>query len=160
MEEGEWVQNKISDDAAKLYALNDKGLIAAEMPIENFLKGPFVFELDGTKTRIELLEGGVSGAAQGINAEGVVVGVSNDPHGEEGGPHAFVWKDGKTTPLDLPKETYYSMAAAINDSGQIAGYADVTFPGETTKNEETGEEEPVVKAVGLVWSASKKSPTK
>ena len=48
--------------------------------------------------------------------------MSDDPHGGEGGPQAFIWREGVVEPLKLLKGTVDSSAMAINQEGAIAGF--------------------------------------
>jgi uncharacterized membrane protein len=120
-EEG-WQQKLIRDSAFYLRDMNDAGLIAGVIS-KGVLRLPCYFDLDKKIKMIDLLPGDESGEACGVNAEGVIVGISDDPHGPVGGPQGFVWKAGQTTPLNLG-DAPFSSALGINDAGQIAGMVD------------------------------------
>lgn len=154
----DWRREKLGPGGIRIHAISDEGLLVGEMTIEGARnKGPVVIDLEGKKTQIDLYEGDESGAAYDVNADGIVVGVSNDPHGKEGGPHAFMWKAGEVLPIDFPEQTVYSLANCINENGQIAGYADVELPGQEYEDSDTGEKEPLVKVLGFIWSPKKSS---
>ncbi|MFN3194003.1 MAG: hypothetical protein ACE361_26065 [Aureliella sp.] len=150
--DGSWERRQLSTQQAYLSAMNNKGTIVGSISATLGKKSPVSFDLQGKMTQIDMLEGTVSGYAYDVSSDGIVVGVCNDPAGPEGGPHAFVWKEGKTTPLPMPKETVYSYANAINDAGQIVGFADITFS--DRKDEESGE--PLVKTLGFLWKSNPK----
>ena len=118
---GEWVRKKLTDEQPKLKDINDQGEIvgvtSGEVPIR-----ACVIHIDGKLELIDLLPDDESNIAYGINNAGTVVGMSDDPHGGEGGPQAFVWRDGVVTPLKLLKGTVDSSALAINQDGAIAGF--------------------------------------
>lgn len=153
LSESGWQQRLHSQEQAHLHAMNNAGVIVADILQENGGKAPCYFDTDGKLHYIDLLPGDVAGTAYGVNVAGIIVGVSDDPHGTDGGPQAFIWKDGKTQPLIMPKETMFSTAMAINDRGQIAGFADVTLPDQTEEDPETGQQIPLVKAMGIIWAA-------
>ncbi|MEM8732896.1 MAG: hypothetical protein AAGG44_01650 [Planctomycetota bacterium] len=146
-DDGIWERKLLSAEQAHLHAINNDGLIVGSVTAPRGKKSPVLFDAEGKMTSIDLLDGTVSGIAFDVSSTGVVVGTCDDPPGPDGGPHAFVWKQGKTIPLMMPKETVYSYANAINDAGQIAGFADITFP--ERKDEESGE--PLVKTLGFLW---------
>jgi probable HAF family extracellular repeat protein len=72
--------------------------------------------------------GGDFSSAYGVNNVGQVVGASALPTGLL--PHACLWDNGAITDLNslLPEGTGWELwqASAINDSGQIVGYGDVS----------------------------------
>ena len=84
----------------------------------------------GKVTLIDLLRGDESNEAYGITSDGIVVGLSDDPTGKDGGPTAFMFKDGVVSPLLMPKETIHSAALGISDSGAICGYLSAETAGE------------------------------
>lgn len=150
--DGTWQRSQISSEQYRLRDMNNAGQIVGDLSIQ-VKRLPVTISPDGTETRIELLPDDFSGEAFGINDEGIVVGLSDDPPGgDEGGPQAFVWRDGKTTPLEMLEATSYSAALAINDHGQIGGFADITFPDQVIKDPETDESEPLVKTLGILWT--------
>jgi uncharacterized membrane protein len=152
LKDGQWTRTKVCDDQMRLHAMNDGGIMAGDI---NDVRGrlPCRIDLEGNVTRLGLLPGDVAGEAWGIDPRGVIVGLSDDPHGPEGGPQACVWKEGKESPLPLPDGCLFGMAVSINSKGQIAGMTDMPFSDKLIMNPETGEEEPLIKAVGFVWTA-------
>ncbi|MCA9133840.1 MAG: hypothetical protein KDA45_11825 [Planctomycetales bacterium] len=149
MQGDEWLLKPLSDEQMHLKDLNDAGEMACALTVQN-LRQPCHIDSRGKLTRIALFPGDVSGEARGIDAEGTVVGFSDAPHGPEGGPRAFVWRNGQTESLALPASSVFSAAMSINDRGQIAGMLDVTLPAP----EQTGDaaEEPQVKTLAFRWS--------
>jgi probable HAF family extracellular repeat protein len=115
--DGKWERKKLSDDQFKLKDINDRGLIVGSTSTH-----PVIIDPDGKVTEIELLPGDETGCAYGVNNEGIVVGLSDDPHGADGGPQAFIYRDGAVSPLKLRANTFYSAALAINHDGAIGGY--------------------------------------
>lgn len=74
--------------------------------------------------------GPVSGIANAINDNGVIVGTS--------GTTGFVAVNGSVTNLsDVPGGTTSSIASSINNSGQIAGYSSGTTTGSSSANRAT-----------------------
>lgn len=123
-EEG-WKQKLIRDAAFFLHDMNDAGLIVGSIS-KNAQRVPCYLDVDNKLKMIDLLPGDQSGEAWGVDASGTIVGVSEDPHGPTGGPHAFMWKAGKTTAIELG-DAPYSSAQGINESGQIAGMVDTVI---------------------------------
>jgi probable HAF family extracellular repeat protein len=75
--------------------------------------------------KLPLLATGMWGNALGVNSAGVVVGWSQT---KGGNPHAMMWRaDAQgvvtTTDLGILQGEAQSMAAAVNDSLQVAGFA-------------------------------------
>ena len=83
---------------------------------------------DGQPTRLPPLAGDWEGEAFGINAHGLIVGVSRarGAIGDQRGglvESAVVWdRSGAPRRLDLPRGFEEGMALAINDRGQVAGF--------------------------------------
>ncbi|MFK7736275.1 MAG: hypothetical protein AB8B50_09615 [Pirellulaceae bacterium] len=148
---GKWQSEKLNDAQPHLHAVNNSGLIVGSITIASGKRVPRVFTGEGEMIEIDLLPGTAAGVAYSVNSEGFVVGTCDDPSGPDGGPHAFVWKDGKTLPLALPETTYFSFAESINDKGQVAGFADITFPNRKSE-EPAAEGEPLVKTLGFIWT--------
>ncbi len=118
---GEWIRRKISDEQPKLKDINNAGTVVGSFKIDGILRACLV-NLQGKITLIDLLPGDESNEAYGITSDGVVVGLSDAPMGRDGGPTAFVFKDGVVSPLPMPKNTIHSAALGISDSGAICGY--------------------------------------
>lgn len=150
-----WTRKQISKEQFKLQGVNNRGEIVGNLSSPSG-KIPCHISLEGKVTQIELLPEDVAGEAWGINSAGTIVGFSDDPTGPEGGPVPFVWQNGQTRPLPLPKSTVFGMAFDINDKGQVAGLADFTLEDETIENPETGEQVPVEKTLGFIWSPAQK----
>jgi probable HAF family extracellular repeat protein len=148
---GKWQSEKLNEAQPHLHAINNSGLIVGSITLASGKRVPRAFTRDGEMVEIELLPGTQSGVAYSVNSDGFVVGTCDDPSGPDGGPHAFVWKDGKTLPLALPETTYFSFAESINDRGQIAGFADITFPDRKSEDAESSDE-PLVKTLGFIWT--------
>lgn len=68
--------------------------------------------------------GGPTSNAQDINDRGQIVGSSGLPSDPTQSSHAFLWQNGKMTDLGKLPNGIYSMALAINERGQIAGWSD------------------------------------
>ncbi len=114
---GKWERRKLSDDQFKLKDMNDHGVIVGCSSTH-----PCMIDAGGKLTKLELLPGDESGCAYGVNNDGMIVGLSDDPHGAEGGPQATWWRDGKALPLRLRANTLYSAALALNANGAVGGY--------------------------------------
>lgn len=125
LEQG-WSSRKLSEDYLRLHDMNNEGVIVGDQSAGAH-RLPVIVSPEGKFTRIDLLPGDDSGIAHGINANGLVVGLSEDPVGPEGGPQAFLWEEGETRRIEFPAATEYSTALGINDRGQIVGLADFTF---------------------------------
>ena len=120
--DGKWERQKLSDEQPKLKDMNDDGIIVGSTSGE--LK-PRACKIDreGKFEIMELLEGDESNVAYGINNAGTIVGMSDDPHGPEGAPRAFIMENGKVKPLRLLRGSESeSSAMAINQDGAIAGF--------------------------------------
>lgn len=147
----EWVNRKVCDKEFRLKDLNNQGMITGAVnptTANSIGKRPCWIDAQGNLHLIKLLPGDVSGEALGIDESGLIVGFSDDAHGPEGGPQAFVYRDGKTTPLSLPVGTQFSSALAINARGQIGGMLDVTFPAANN----SANDDPIIKTLGFVWT--------
>ncbi len=118
---GEWERKKLSDEQPKLKDMNDKGIIVGVTSGDSVGRA-CVIDTEGKLELIDLLPDDESNIAYGINNAGTVVGMSDDPHGGEGGPQAFIWREGVVEPLKLLKGTVDSSAMAINQEGAIAGF--------------------------------------
>ena len=100
-------------------AINPFGVIVGWSETASGMRHAFIWK-NGVMTDIGTL-GGATSEARGINRAGVVVGHSATASGER---HAFRWKDGVFKDLHTRSgalDRIYSLAAAINTSGQIAG---------------------------------------
>jgi probable HAF family extracellular repeat protein len=86
---------------------------------------------NGEMTDLGTLPGDVASLATNINSKTQVVGPSFDASGN---PRAFLWQDGVMTDLNtlIPADSPFFLveALAINDRGQITGYALVKATGE------------------------------
>lgn len=137
--DGKWERELLNEEQLHLRDINDSGMIAGSINTRLGLRQPRVVGVDGQLQEVKLLPGDESGEMWGINAEGIVVGFSDDPHGADGGPQAIMWKDGKTTAINLG-EGVYSLASGINDEGYITGLVEV-LPASSDATGEAGDEE-------------------
>jgi len=90
------------------------------------LGDPFVIRWDGAVPQVLPVHGAVV-AAGGVNSMGDVVGLSRDqasPAGYLPEGHAWLYSNGVLTDLPTPDGFVGAGAMAINDAGQIAGYAE------------------------------------
>ena len=151
--DGVWKRHLVSDDQMSLSGMNDAGQIAGVM-IREALRLPCMVDVSGQVVLIDLLPGDVSGEARGINSAGTIVGFSDDPAGPQGGPLAFVWQQGTTSPLALPAETTASAAFGINEQGQIAGLLDVPDADSKSKPiaDADGDEASDVQTLAFRWT--------
>lgn len=148
---GQWKRRPVSDEQLVLRDMNNRGEIAGTYTGRNG-RDPCFVDAAGKLVRIGIFAGDVSGEARGVNAEGTVVGFSDDPGGPEGGPQAFVWSAGKSRAMALPEETVFSSAFGINDRGQIAGLLDVTLSPAPPRGEATKPAEATVKTLAFRWT--------
>ena len=95
------------------YAINSKAVVAG------YNDNASTFARDGTVTSLGTLGGPLS-FAYGINTHGVVVGMAYDTAFKQ---RAFRWADGTMGELEQPGASIGSTASAINDNGQVAGFA-------------------------------------
>ncbi len=120
-ESGSWERTKLSEDQPKLKDINDHGVMVGVTSGE--LNGlPCRIDADGKIETLDLLPGDETGAAYGINNDGVIVGMSDDPRGGEGGPQAFICENGTVAPLLLLRQSTDSAALSINQNGDVAGF--------------------------------------
>ena len=120
--DGEWTRKKLSDDQPKLKDINDQGTIVGTTSGELRPRACWV-NTEGKIELIDLLPGDDSNIAYAINNAGTIVGLSDDPAGNDGAPQAFVWENGVVKPLRLFRESEGESAAlAINQDGAIAGF--------------------------------------
>lgn len=153
--DGQWKRELVSDDQMYVCAMNNAGQIAGVIT-RDAVRLPCTVDLSGKVTLIDLLPGDVSGEARGINSAGTIVGFSDDPPGVEGGPLAFVWKNGVTSELALPVETTASAAFGINEQGQIAGLLDVPDADDVSDSnsdaDSAGEDAADVQTLAFRWT--------
>ncbi len=116
-----WQYRKRNDQQMRVANINDDGVIAGTCLVDRNLRA-CVLDADGQFTLLELPDGDTSSAATDINNQGIVVGYSDDPPGPDGGPTAFVARDGTLIPVEFPVTAIFSAANTINDAGQIGGY--------------------------------------
>ena len=147
-----WVNRKVCAKEFRLKDINNRGMIVGAVnptTSNNISLRPCWVDEQGALHLIKLFPGDVSGEALGIDESGTVVGFSDDPPGPDGGPQAFIYRDGLTKQLELPPQTHFSSAQAINSHGQIGGMMDVTIP---PANKQEPNSEPIVKTLGFVWT--------
>lgn len=126
VKDGSWTRRLVSDDAGRIKDMNNRGDVVMNITSPEG-PHPFWFNSDGIKTAIELLPGDVTGQAQAIDENRVVVGLSDDPAGPVGGPEAFVWQEGKTSSPSYAQNAFYSASYASNAKGQVGGLIDVVI---------------------------------
>lgn len=103
-------------------AITGSGSILGETPVGNTW-APTIWS-QGTTTQLGLPTGYSGGQAVATNASGAVVGDVNTPGGIG---HAFLYQNGQMTDLgSLGGPSAFSMAAAVNSSGQVTGSADMS----------------------------------
>jgi len=100
-------------------AINNKGQVVGTYRI-NEQQFPFLYE-DGLFTTLPV----PNGSPSGINDRGDIVGSLFD----SAGTHGFLYSRGVLTLIDVP-DVYASVAADINNRGQVVGYYRTT-PGAT-----------------------------
>jgi probable HAF family extracellular repeat protein len=90
--------------------------------------------VDGVRTDLGALPGpaGLSSATTWISGSGLIAGVSEngevDPFTGIQSVHGVVWENGKISDLGTLKGGYESVANAINNAGEVAGYANNALP--------------------------------
>lgn len=111
--------------SSRASAINNRGQIAGVADSED---GSFAF-LYSTSTGMQnlgALPGGVSSRAEGVNDEGMVVGGSIVGDSPLPMFHAFLYSAGSMEDLG-PLNGSFSVGQAINDSGQVVGWANAGF---------------------------------
>lgn len=121
LKDGLWERRRVSEEQFKLQDINESSTIVGSIAQE---KGPRAVRItsEGEITKIDLLTGDESNVACGINKLGDIVGFSDDPHGGEGGPQAFIFRNDKLMEMPLPDDTVDSAALCINNDGVIGGF--------------------------------------
>lgn len=100
-------------------AISESGVVAGARLDSSGTEHAFYY--DGTLHDLPALSGFAHGAATGINNAGAIVGYSR-PDPSSGAYHAFLWQSGTMTDLGtIPGYDFWTIACAINNSGQIAG---------------------------------------
>ena len=105
---------QIAPASSSPIGVNDRGDV-----IGNYSNSTGFFWHAGKLTNLGELPGASYAYASAINASGAVVGYSGASSSTGSWSHAFVWRDGKLTAL--PDLGSSGQAAAINDSGTVAG---------------------------------------
>ncbi len=107
--------------------LNNRGQVAGN----DYPSGAFIWE-GGVRTDLGHLPGGDNSLAWAINNHGQVVGASNVAPNDIGPHqyHAFIWENGQmldlgTFPPPAGERPVQSSAIAINEQGDIVGWAEV-----------------------------------
>lgn len=104
--------------------MNDSGLVVGASSASAFEAQATVWDSTGARTSLPTLVNGRASVAYGINASGVAVGYSTTTSelGVQTNLRAVEWSGGVLTELpQLTGDTGYSIAASINDSGNIVG---------------------------------------
>jgi len=105
-------------------SVNNRNQVVGESTVDG--THGFIWE-DGVMLQLpDLIQGTGATFARDINNRGQIVGESVSNQNAVGGaPHAVLWNDRNSAPLDLGTlaGTERSTAAAINDRGLIAGYS-------------------------------------
>ncbi|HEX8479632.1 MAG TPA: DUF3466 family protein [Telluria sp.] len=101
--------------------MNEAGAVAGNLGTVTGAEHAFLYQ-HGVMQDI-----GVAFAA-GVNASGAVVGRKPDPAGS--GSTAFVYHDGVVTELGQLDRGNMSLAAAINDAGQVVGESNIAVDGQ------------------------------
>lgn len=103
------------------YWMNDRGQVVGGSNLPgDIISHPFIWSRENGMQ--DLGDEGDYGHADFINAEGEVVGLSEDASQER---RAFYWRDGKMTNLGTVGTDKDSEAIAINSSGFVVGVAGV-----------------------------------
>lgn len=154
-EDGEWKRRMVSSEQMHLHAMNNSGVIAADLS-ENGKKLPCRADLEGNVLQLKMPGEDMTGEASDVNEAGVLIGVTDNTTSPDGGPKPVIWRNEQPESIPLPDGSVYGAAYGINDLGQIVGLTDVVFKNELVDNPETGEQEPLVKSVGFLWTPLKK----
>ena len=155
---GQWQREALSENQLRLGDINDAGMLTGSCLVGSARRA-FVITPQREFMVLEPLEGDEAAGGTDVNNEGTVVGYSDDPHGPEGGPTAFVWKAGDVEKLEIPGDPYFSWAAAINNAGDIAGYLTPRPAADATEDENGGAKEPDASELEQTVSFLLKGPT-
>lgn len=118
---GEWQRRKISDEQFAIKDMNDHGVMVGSIH-DGLVFSACSIDLNGKLVKYKPLANDESCHAYGVNNAGMIIGMSDDPHGGEGGPQAVKFSSGKAIAIPFPEDTLDSSALAINQSGAIAGF--------------------------------------
>ncbi|MCA9190894.1 MAG: hypothetical protein KDB03_03990 [Planctomycetales bacterium] len=143
-----WKRHLVSDEQLWLGGINNSGTIGGGI-LQPHGRMPCLFDASGKMQSIQLLAGDVTGEIWGVDAAGIAYGISDDPHGPEGGPVAIAWHSGETTRLPLGSNSIFNAAYCVHSSGTVGGLMDVTYPGKNA-------EEPTVRTVGFILQPIRK----
>jgi probable HAF family extracellular repeat protein len=133
-----WENGKMTDlgtlggDYSRANGINDAGQVVGAADTAEGAVHPFLWD-HGMMIDLGLLPGFNGGRAIRINAKGQVAGFGQDPIGTPTATskvpvrHAFLWENGKLTDLGL-LGGLSSLAFAVNNRGQVVGWADVAAP--------------------------------
>lgn len=149
--EDDWQRELISDEQMHLKDMNNRGEMAVASTVAS-TRIPCLVRPNGEIVRIALFAGDASGEAHGINDDGLIVGFSDDPHGPDGGPRAFIWSDGRSQALPVPEGVVFSAAHCINDRGQIGGLVDLIVEDAQAEAPES----PKIKTLAAIWTPIEK----
>jgi probable HAF family extracellular repeat protein len=119
--DGSWSRRVLSDHAVHVADVNNHGMVAGRITHRGRRQG-YIFDPDRGAQILEPFPGDHNVEATAVNNSGVVVGISDDPPGPDGGTTAFVWQQGIMKRIEFPGEAIFSSARAILDNGQVGGW--------------------------------------
>jgi hypothetical protein len=137
--EGKWERQSLSVEQLYVKGVNNRREIVGSILGLRGERQPVYVSPEGEFRQLDLLDGDESGEAKDINSDSVIVGLSDDPRGPEGGPEPCRWtKTGKAERITFTDLSYGALHA-INDAGQMAGMIDIVIlPNEEGKPEAEG----------------------
>lgn len=113
--------NALGGDASIAYAINEKGQIAGTSQVADKSTSHGFLYSNGNVTDVGTLPGGNGSSAYDINNAGQVIGPSYVNSLNDGKTHSFLYENENMKDIGVSFD--YSSPNAINDSGQIVGYA-------------------------------------
>ena len=120
-EDGQWSRRMLSKHAVHVADVNNQGMVAGRITRRGRRMG-YVFHPDSGPHEFGPLPGDHNAEATAVNNRGVVVGISDDPPGPDGGTEAIVWDKDQIQRLAFPFEVVFSSAKTIQDDGTIGGW--------------------------------------
>ncbi len=119
--DGGWSRRVLSDHAVHVADVNDNGMVVGRITRRGRRRG-YIFSPERGPHILEPFPGDHNAEATAVNNRDIVVGVSDDPPGPEGGTEAFVWQRGTMTRIDFPGDEIFSSARTILDDGRVGGW--------------------------------------